>query len=74
MVRHRREVPQSELVIKAITTEEVAILIDLLEVAKREVIEFCKLYEIDSLAEFPAHKYKKTCERLAEIIFENGNN
>lgn len=69
-----REVPQSDLVIKVISEDERALLIELIEKAGRDVQETCKIMQIDSLADFPLHKYAKMCDRLMEIAIENGNN
>ena len=68
-----REVPQSELIITVITEPERVILLDLLAAAGKDITETCEIMEIKSMAEFPTHKYKKMCERLAEIALANGN-
>jgi hypothetical protein len=68
-----REVSQNDLIIKVISDAERELLIELIEKAGKDTEETCEIMKIDSLANFPLHKYTKMCERLIEIAIENGS-
>ena len=49
-------------------------LLQLIEKAGKDVKEFCEIMKIKSVNELPNNKFKKTCDRLKEIIEQSNEN
>lgn len=67
-----KAVGKEDLVVKYISDIERDSILDLLESAQKDVLEFCDIMKIKDISELPANKYEKVCTRLQEII--DGNN
>jgi len=63
-----KNIPQDQLQEKSITEKQKEELENLLEQAKKDKIEFCKVMRIRSLHKLPESKYIKVVKRLNEII------
>ncbi len=68
-----KEVPQSELQVKSITTPQQDEILNLLPASGMKVKAICDIMKIQKLSELPATKFKKLVTRLKEKGAENAN-